>query len=167
MCIGVPELGGRDQLAGVRSFLQGTGADTDVVLVACERGSGGVGRLERFDGASVMPVPCSGSLHTSVVEHLVRGGVDGVLVVSCRPGDCWNREGQKWLVERIHHGRLAELKGRVDRRRVRVGHAGAGEVEEVRRALESFRAALESNHSIGPAGGREQVVTAAQGKAHS
>ncbi|MEJ2204012.1 MAG: hydrogenase iron-sulfur subunit [Gemmatimonadota bacterium] len=160
MCIGVPELGGRDQLADVREFLRGPGADTDVVLVACERGSGGVGRLDRFDGASVLPIPCSGSLHTSVIEHLVRGGVDGVLVLSCRPGDCWNREGQKWLVERVHHGRLAELKERVDRRRVRVGHAGAGEVREVRALLASFRADLGGDHRPAEPSGAPDLVAA-------
>ena len=88
-----------------------------------------------------MSIPCAGSLHTSVIERFVRSGV-GVLVVSCNPGDCWNREGVRWLDERIHHDREAELKARVDRRLVRVGHAGAGEPGRVAALLEEFRSDL-------------------------
>jgi len=142
MCIGVPDLGGRDQLQLVNAFLEQSPQPREVVIVACERGAGGIGDEAALSGARIYPVPCSGSLHTSVVESLVRAGA-GVLVVSCRPGDCWNREGQKWLHGRIHEEREAELKARVDRRLVRVGHAGAGERGAVLELLERFRSELD------------------------
>ncbi len=92
-----------------------------------------------MDGAPVFAVDCVGSLHTSVVEFLVRSGVGGVLILSCPPRDCWNREGPRWLHERLHHGREAELQERVDRRRVRVAYAGLGERAAVLRALAAYR----------------------------
>jgi len=85
-------------------------------------------------------VSCAGTLHTSVLEYLVRSGWGGVLVVACPPRDCWNREGVGWLDERVHHGREAELKERVDRRRVRIAYAGESEVLRVAAALQAYRA---------------------------
>jgi coenzyme F420-reducing hydrogenase delta subunit/NAD-dependent dihydropyrimidine dehydrogenase PreA subunit len=140
MCIGVPEGDGRDQLSDARSFLETAGpGPEDIVLVACERGSGGAGQVREFRGAKVFAVACAGSLHTSVIERFVRAGVGGVLVMSCDPGDCWNREGVRWLGERIHHEREADLKARVDRRRVRVAHAGVSEAGRVERYVKDFR----------------------------
>ncbi|MDH5589490.1 MAG: hydrogenase iron-sulfur subunit [Gemmatimonadota bacterium] len=145
MCIGIPDVGGRDQLAHAREFLtRHAPGPEDVVVIACERGAGGIGRGDGSPETPVLPVPCSGSLHTSVVEVLLRGGAGGVLVVSCRPGDCWNREGVKWLDERVHHGREAELQERVDRSRVRVGHAGAAERGHVLALIEEFRSEIRS-----------------------
>ena len=131
---------GRDQLAGVRDFVEARrpGAD-DVVVVACDRGAGGAARTPDFAGAPVLPVTCAGNLHTSVVEVLVRSGAGGVLVASCPARDCWNREGVVWLGERVHHDREAELQARVDRRRVRLVEAGAAERALLESALEAFR----------------------------
>jgi len=66
-------------------------------------------------------------------------GAPGVLVVSCPPRDCWSREGPVWLEQRLHHDREAELRPRVDKRRVRVVHAGEGERGVARAALLAFR----------------------------
>jgi len=110
-----------------------------VVLVACSRGAGGAAQETHYLGAPVFPVSCAGSLHTSVIEYLVRAGAGGVLVMSCPPRDCWNREGVTWLEERVYHDREAELKARVDRRRVRIASAGAHEPLRVATELASFR----------------------------
>jgi coenzyme F420-reducing hydrogenase delta subunit len=84
-------------------------------------------------------VDCAGSLHTSVVEYLVRSGAGGVLIVACPPRDCQNREGPKWLEQRLYHEREAELKDRVDRRRVRLVSAGLAEMGTVAAELERMR----------------------------
>jgi coenzyme F420-reducing hydrogenase delta subunit len=65
-----------------------------------------------------------------------------VLIVSCPPRDCWHREGPKWLEQRLYHGREAELRERVDRRRIRLAHAGLAEPYLVRQALAEFRREL-------------------------
>jgi ferredoxin len=134
---------GRDQLAEARAFIaSGRGRPGQVVLVACTRGAGGAGALRELDGSPVFPVSCTGSLHTSVLELLVRSGVRGVMVAGCPPEDCWNREGAQWLEQRVLHGREAELKERVDRRRIRLTHAALLDPDRVLAELRDFRAGL-------------------------
>jgi coenzyme F420-reducing hydrogenase delta subunit len=141
MGVGPPGRTGRDQLRTVERFVaeRRPGA-LDVVVIACDRGAGGAARGPAFDGAPVYPVACAGSVHTSVIEFLARKGAGGVLVVACPPRDCWNREGPKWLEQRVYHDREAELKERVDRRRLRLIYASAGETELVAAALAALRA---------------------------
>ena len=141
MGVGPPGRTGRDQLANVRAFAGARDVRGRVVLVACSRGAGGaVG--PSLDGSPLYPVSCSGNLHTSVVEYLVRAGASGVLIASCPPRDCWNREGSRWLEQRLYHEREAELQERVDRRRVRLCWAGEAEGRQLLDALHEFRGDL-------------------------
>jgi quinol-cytochrome oxidoreductase complex cytochrome b subunit/coenzyme F420-reducing hydrogenase delta subunit len=143
MGVGPPGRTGRDQLARVRGFIAGIETGRTVV-VCCDRGARGWRAALESEGAAVYEVDCAGNLHTSVVELLVRGGAAGVLVIACPPRDCWNREGPRWLSERIYHDREAELQPRVDRRRVRVASANASETGEALAALRDFMAATAS-----------------------
>lgn len=150
MGVGPPGRDGRDQLASVRAFLTRTRpSGDDVVVVACTHGAGGAGLVSSFDGAPVLPVDCAGNLHSSVVEFLVRGGAGGVLVAACPGRDCWNREGPRWTRARLFDGREAELKERVDRRRVLMVQAGLGGRLAMERTLAGFR------HEIRALGGHE------------
>lgn len=90
----------------------------------------------------VFEVSCVGNLHTSVIEYLVRAGAAGVLIVTCPPRDCWSREGVAWLEERVYNQREAELKDRVDRRRLRVVHLGELEGAALGDELEHFDAQM-------------------------
>jgi coenzyme F420-reducing hydrogenase delta subunit len=47
-----------------------------------------------------------------------------------------------WMEQRLYHDREAELQARVDRRRIGVVHAAAGERDNVREALAAFREQL-------------------------
>jgi coenzyme F420-reducing hydrogenase delta subunit len=114
----------------------------DLVVLACSRGAGWIASAADFHGARVVPVECAGSLHTSFVEGLLRSGATGVLVASCPPRDCWNREGPRWLEGRLYHDREAELQARVDRRRVGLVFAGGGEGGRVAEALARLRASV-------------------------
>jgi coenzyme F420-reducing hydrogenase delta subunit len=111
------------------------------VVICCERGSRDLGAAITAHGVAIYPGDCSGSLHTSVIELLVRAGAPGVLVLSCPPRDCWNREGPNWLVERMYNEREAELQARVDRARVRVEHVSANEAGKVSTIVRDFVAA--------------------------
>jgi coenzyme F420-reducing hydrogenase delta subunit len=107
------------------------------LAICCENAAPSQLDLLRREGAVIHPVPCSGNLHTSVVELALRGGAAGVIVFSCPPRDCRGREGPTWLEARLFHEREAELQARVDRRRVcsatmAVGD-GAATVSEFRR----------------------------------
>jgi len=135
---------GRDQLGDVKAFIERVApTGSDVVLVACTRGAvRGAG--ETFNGSPVYAVSCAGSIHTSVIEYLIRAGAGGVMVAACPPRDCWNREGVKWLEERIYNKREAELQDRVDRRHVRVQYAAEQEKATLARAIDRFRAQVQS-----------------------
>jgi ferredoxin len=140
MGVGPPGRTGRDQLARVRGFIAALETGRTAV-VCCDRGARGWRAALESEGAAVYEVDCAGNLHTSVIELLVRSGAAGVLVIACPPRDCWNREGPRWLSERIYHDREAELQPRVDRRRVRVATANASESAEAIAALRDFNAA--------------------------
>lgn len=143
MGVGPPQRTGRDQLRGVKAFVAARQPGArDAIVVVCERGVGSRwSDLDSNDGL-VLRTQCAGNLHTSVIEYLIRAGAGGVLVVACPPRDCWNREGAVWLEQRMYHDREAELLPRVDRARVRLVHAGSGELAIVRSALEAFRAEI-------------------------
>jgi ferredoxin len=135
---------GRDQLRDVKEFISREApGPTDVVLVACGR-SAVRGAEGCFADASLMEVSCAGSLHTSVIEYLIRAGAGGVMAVSCPPRDCWNREGVAWLEARVYEDREAELQERVDRRRVRVVHAAEREHASLTADIELFRAQIQA-----------------------
>lgn len=143
MGVGPPGRSGRDQLAAVRLFAASWGGRPPrVVVIACSRGAGGPGSNGTDAGAVVFPVDCAGSLHTSVIEYLLRAGASAVLVLACPPRDCWNREGATWLKQRVYHKREAELQARVDRRRVRLAYVAAGEPGRGRSELRAFEPAL-------------------------
>jgi ubiquinol-cytochrome c reductase cytochrome b subunit len=141
MGVGPPGRTGRDQLQRVRAFGERAERRTgEIVVVCCERGAARFGPSLEAAGAALHPVDCAGNLHSSAIELLLRGGAGGVLVLACPPRDCWNREGPRWLFERIYHDREAELQPRVDRRRVRIAYAGAGEPHAAREARREFAA---------------------------
>jgi coenzyme F420-reducing hydrogenase delta subunit len=143
MGVGPPGRTGRHQLDQVRALLDGPELEPGgVVALLCARGAGILGPGLKVAGAVVCEVDCTGSLHTSAIEFLVRGGFAGVIVFACPPRDCANREGAKWLEAWMYHDREAELRARVDRRRVALAFVGAGERRESVRALREFQAAV-------------------------
>jgi ferredoxin/coenzyme F420-reducing hydrogenase delta subunit len=137
MAIGPLGITARDQVAEVRAFLrtQQPAAD-DVVMVGCQW-SAARDEAERT-GAKFISVPCVGSMHSSTVELLLRGGAGGVLVVGCPEHDGRTRDGVTWTEERLFEGRKAELKQRVDKKRVRLVQASLGETTALHKATLVF-----------------------------
>jgi ferredoxin len=143
MGVGPPGRTGRDQLESIRTFVAGLRpGTTDLVIIACTRGAGGLGSKPSCEGTPVCPVDCVGNLHTSVVEYLIRSGVGGVLILACPARDCWNREGPIWLEARLFHEREAELQERVDRRRVRLRHVAAASRSAALEEAWAFKASI-------------------------
>jgi coenzyme F420-reducing hydrogenase delta subunit/Pyruvate/2-oxoacid:ferredoxin oxidoreductase delta subunit len=140
MAIGPPGRTGRDELAELRAFVASHPRLVgDVVIAACRCAAGPRADAAEIAGAPLVAFSCVGAIHTSAIELLLRAGASGVLVWSCPPRDCVYREGPRWLEQRLHHGREAELRESVDRRRIHVTYAGAGEPPRVRRELAAFR----------------------------
>ncbi len=117
----------------------------DIVLAACFNGLGPHAELlsaaANGNAGAVVPFEtgCSGSVHTSVIELLLRRGAGGVFVLTCPTRDCRYREGPKWLFERVYNDREAELRDRVDKRRVRIASFSPTEVGAAVRSLAAFR----------------------------
>lgn len=129
---------GRDLMRHTEGFLHERPLlPTDVVVLTCRNGPGECGFTR--DGIVIIPTECSGTVHTSQVELLLRRGAAGVCVLSCPPRDCASREGPKWLEQRMFLGREAELQERVDRRRVRVLSFSAAQGDEIVSALAAFQ----------------------------
>ncbi|HEU4925833.1 MAG TPA: cytochrome b N-terminal domain-containing protein [Vicinamibacterales bacterium] len=141
MGVGPPGRSGRDQLAGVRDFLGAPGQRLgEIVVVCCAHGAARFASDLRAAGGVPYSIDCAGNLHTSVIEHLLRGGVDGVLVLACPARDCRHREGAHWIVERVYHSREAELQERVNRARVRIANVNTGDRELSISLLRTFAA---------------------------
>jgi ferredoxin/coenzyme F420-reducing hydrogenase delta subunit len=137
MAIGPLGITARDQLADVRAFIaQQMLTERDVVIVGCTW-SAARQEAERT-GAMFLPLPCVGALHSSTVETLLKGGAGGVLVVGCPEHDGRTREGVTWTQERLFDGRKAELKERVDKRRVRLVQAALSESAMLHAAALAF-----------------------------
>ncbi len=144
MGVGPPGRTGRDQLREVERFIKvHAPGPADVVLAACFNGLGPSPKLFSAGDGSATVIPfetgCSGSVHTSVIELLLRRGAGGVFLLTCPTRDCRYREGPKWLFERVYNDREAELRDRVDKRRVRSASFSPTEGEAARRALAAFR----------------------------
>ena len=159
MGVGPPGRTGRDQLARIRAFLDDPARRPgEVLVIACEGGAAAHARALQAADTALYPVDCLGNLHSSVVELALRGGMGGVLMLPCPARDCHHREGPKWLHQRIHDGREAELQARVDRRRIAVVEVGGGDPRGARRALDTFRRALASLAVPAPVGDDEVDV---------
>jgi ferredoxin len=137
MGVGPPGRTGRDQLADVRASLAAVDA-LPIVAICCQQAGPAHLAAVRTNGAYVRTVPCAGDLHTSVIELYLRNGAPGVIVFACPPRDCVNREGPKWLHERVFNDREAELQARVDRRRVRLATIAPGALGAALAALGAF-----------------------------
>jgi ferredoxin len=141
MGVGPPGRTGRDQMARVRRFINDPARrGGEVVVICCEHSAATFAPALAAAGGAPYPIDCTGNLHTSVIELLLRSGAGGVLVLACPPRDCWRREGAHWLVERVYHDREAELHARVSRARVRVENVNSGETARAIALLRTFAA---------------------------
>jgi coenzyme F420-reducing hydrogenase delta subunit len=152
MAIAAFGMSGRDQLAEVREFIEREQPGSrDVVIVGCAWSA--ARKIAEQNDARFFPVSCVGSLHSSAVELLLRGGAGGVLVVGCAEHDGRTREGVTWTEQRIFEGRKADLKERVDKSRVRLVQASLGErtlLHDAARIFADEIAALAADDAIAP-----------------
>ena len=143
MAIGPLGITARNQLAEIRAFINNEKPGArDVVIVGCTWSA--ASEHARQSGAKFFPVMCVGAMHSSTVEFLLRSGAGGVLVVGCAEHDGRTREGVTWTSQRLFDGRKAELKGRVDRDRIRLVQASLGEGVRLHRAALDFAAEIDA-----------------------
>ncbi len=74
--------------------------------------------LQNISDVGVIKFPCSGMIQPLMIEAALKAGACGVVVTGCQLGDCFYREGNKLIKERLLGERPPGLKKTVDRRRV-------------------------------------------------
>lgn len=95
-----------------------------VITLICERAcdlSGIVddsGSCTEVPGMKVVKFPCSGMIQPLMIAGAIKNGADGVIVTGCQIGDCYYREGNRMIRERLLGERQPGLKKDIDRRRV-------------------------------------------------
>ncbi len=100
------------------------GNGTKVITLICERAvtldpvMDSSGKLKDDPNVSVVKFPCSGMIQPLMVEAALKAGASGVIVCGCQIGDCYYREGNRMIRERLLGERPPGLKKTVDRRRV-------------------------------------------------
>lgn len=142
MGVGPPDRTGKAQLARVRAWFDEANPLQKMVVITCEKS------FPELQNRAVYRVNCIGSLHTSVIEWMVRKGTAGVYLLSCPERDCHHREGPKWNRERVYNDREAELQARVDRKRIRSGAFSASEMAHVLVELDQFDQELEALEAV-------------------
>lgn len=138
MSVGPPGRTGREQLLALERLLALPPKLPRVLVFACMYSGGTTAAVAAVAGVEVVPLGCAATLHSNTIEAALRQGVAGVAVVTCPSRDAIHREGPKWLVERLFHGREADLKPRVDRRRVLLVPFAASEGREAAAAVSAF-----------------------------
>lgn len=76
------------------------------------------GKVRGVDGLHVVKLPCSGMVQPNMIETALKAGAAGVVVCGCQIGDCYYREGNKMIRERLLGNRVPTLKKATDRRRI-------------------------------------------------
>jgi coenzyme F420-reducing hydrogenase delta subunit/ferredoxin len=122
-----------------------------IVVFGCDHGAD-VSRLAADDTVHPFSLICAGQLPPSFVEYALRDGAAGVVVVACREGGCAFRFGERWTAERLAGTREPHLRASVERERVALVFAGAGDERALQQAIESLR------QRIAPRAGPSQDV---------
>ncbi|MFN8551381.1 MAG: hydrogenase iron-sulfur subunit [Candidatus Obscuribacterales bacterium] len=95
-----------------------------VITLMCERSADvndlldADGKVKGVDGLHVVKLPCSGMVQPNMIETALKAGAAGVVVCGCQIGDCYYREGNKMIRERLLGNRVPTLKKATDRRRI-------------------------------------------------
>src|SRR5277367_3623746 len=95
-----------------------------VITLICERAvdvdslADSKGQVDGLSNLHVIKFPCSGMIQPLMIEAALKAGASGVIVCGCQIGDCFYREGNKMIRDRLLGERPPGLKKTVDRRRV-------------------------------------------------
>jgi coenzyme F420-reducing hydrogenase delta subunit len=114
--------------------------DVKILIYGCEHGLN-VNRLERNDTKGIRLI-CSGMMPPTLVEYALKKGADGVMVTGCRHNDCFFRFGNRWIKMRFDGERNPRLRGRADRKRIRLHGGSETDKNKIERDLVKFRAEL-------------------------
>jgi len=128
----------RTQAVEAMNALKG---DRKIIVFGCDHGVD-VEALQSTDTAAIR-LPCIGMLPPPFIDFaLSRGGIEGVFLTGCRPGECYQRLGVEWTEARIDRTRDPYLRERVPRDRLGMFWAAPSESQALKEAIETFRKEL-------------------------
>jgi quinol-cytochrome oxidoreductase complex cytochrome b subunit/ferredoxin len=89
---------------------EASGVDGKWLILLCQNRAqtlslGAAYSNESIPGAKFQIAPCAGALGVSEAEGYRLAGAKGIIVGACPTGDCWYREGNTWLRDRINQKR--------------------------------------------------------------
>ena len=102
----------------VDELLAGRGDNPLVIYFGCQHGAAVDG--EKYPSVASVQLPCIGMLPPAFIEYALRKGAAGLLLGGCREGDCYYRQGDRWLQMRLSHQRNPMLHRSVDQSRIAV-----------------------------------------------
>jgi len=115
-----------------------------IIALVCERSVNFENHLDQSDclkscdSVKVLKVPCSGLIQPAMIEGALKQGAAGVITTGCRIGDCYYREGNKFLKERLEGLRPPKLKPAVDRKKIKAYWLSALELEQFSQMAKTF-----------------------------
>ena len=108
----------------------------------------GVSRLQYPPNVRIIRVPCSGRIDIGFILRALQGGIDGVLVSGCHPGDCHYQSGNYTARRRLTVLRsLIEYLG-IEPGRVQFSWVSAAEGNKFSQVMQDV---VSSIKALGPA----------------
>ncbi len=105
----------------------------------------------------VIPLPCSGKIDILYLTKAFETGADGVVVVTCKEGDCRYLEGNLRAQRRVEAvDALLEEIG-LGRGRMVMIRMGEGGVEQVKREVEDFRNRIKASPRSAYSGDEQEL----------
>lgn len=87
----------------------------------------GTSRIQYPENIRIIRVPCSGRIDPIFVLRALQGGVDGVLISGCHPGDCHYTKGNYYARRRMLMLRQLLTISGIDSRRLQMSWVSASE----------------------------------------
>lgn len=138
--IDMPQLPVDDMRTKTNEAIAELEGDIKILIYGCEHGLN-VNRLDAKDTKGIRLL-CSGMLPPTLVEYALKHDADGVMVVGCRHNDCYYRFGNRWTKMRFEGERKPTLRGRAERKRIRVHGGSETDRNVIEKDLNAFRAEL-------------------------
>lgn len=138
--IDMPDLPADHVRTLTREAVSSMSGQVKILLIGCDNGFN-VKRLEN-DATRGISLFCSGMIPPTLVEYALKQGADGVMIVGCRHNDCFYRFGNLWIEKRFAGERKPILRGRADRRRIRVHGGSEVDKKSIEAELQLFRSEL-------------------------
>ena len=108
----------------------------------------GVSRIQYPPNVRIIRVPCSGRIDVGFILRALQGGIDGVLVSGCHPGDCHYQTGNYTARRRLTVLRsILEYVG-IERGRVQFSWVSASEGNKFSEVMTTL---ADSVTALGPA----------------